>query len=103
MVSDIFQATSSILLAAFAARRRVGLVLGIISTATAPAAAPIPAVTAHPFTVIAGIGAAAGAVAVLMMPRTNPTRRLAAKAANKVEDVAWKVSDTISSKLDDLG
>ena len=53
MVSDIFQATSSILLAAFAARRRVGLVLGIISTATAPAAAPIPAVTAHPFTVIA--------------------------------------------------
>ena len=46
----------------------------------------------------AGIGAAAGAVAVLMMPRTNPTRRLAAKAANKMEDVAWKVSDTISSK-----
>ena len=49
------------------------------------------------------IGAAAGAVAVLMMPRTNPTRRLAAKAANKMEDVAWKMSDTISSKLDDLG
>ena len=40
--------------------------------------------------ITAGIGAAAGAVAVLMMPRTNPTRRLAAKAANKVEDVAWK-------------
>ena len=55
--------------------------------------------------VTAGIGAAAGAVAVLMMPRTNPTRRLAAKAANKMEDVAWKVSDTISGKLDgmDLG
>ena len=52
--------------------------------------------------VTAGIGAAAGAVAVLMMPRTNPTRRLAAKAANKVEDVAWKVSDTISSKMDSL-
>lgn len=48
----------------------------------------------------AGIGAAAGAVAVLMMPRSNPTRKLAAKAANKVEDVAWKVSDTLSSKLD---
>ena len=46
--------------------------------------------------------AAAGAVAVLMMPRTNPTRRLAAKAANKVEDVAWKVSDTISSKMDNI-
>ena len=50
--------------------------------------------------VTAGIGAAAGAVAVLMMPRSNPTRKLAAKAANKVEDVAWKVSDTLSSKLD---
>ena len=50
--------------------------------------------------VTAGIGAAAGAVAVLMMPRSNPTRKLAAKAANKMEDVAWKVSDTLSSKLD---
>lgn len=48
----------------------------------------------------AGIGAAAGAVAVLMMPRSNPTRKLAAKAANKMEDVAWKVSDTLNSKLD---
>ena len=52
--------------------------------------------------ITAGIGAAAGAVAVLMMPRTNPTRRLAAKAANKMEDVAWKVSDTISQKMDTL-
>ena len=50
--------------------------------------------------VTAGIGAPAGAVAVLMMPRSNPTRKLAAKAANKVEDVAWKVSDTLNSKLD---
>ena len=50
--------------------------------------------------VTAGIGAAAGAVAVLMMPRSNPTRKLAAKAANKMEDVAWKVSDTLNSKLD---
>ena len=50
----------------------------------------------------AGIGAAAGAVAVLMMPRTNPTRRLAAKAANRLEDVAWKVSDTINEKLDGM-
>lgn len=50
----------------------------------------------------AGIAAAAGAVAVLMMPRTNPTRRLAAKAANRMEDVAWKVSDTINEKLDGM-
>lgn len=47
-----------------------------------------------------GIGAAAGAVAILMMPRTNPTRRLAAKAANKVEDMAWKVSDKLSQEFD---
>ena len=52
--------------------------------------------------ITAGIGASAGAVAVLMMPRNNPTRRLAAKAANKMEDVAWKVSDSISGKLEDL-
>ena len=47
-----------------------------------------------------GIGAAAGAVAVLMMPRSNPTRRLAAKAANKVEDVAWKFSDKLNQEFD---
>ena len=56
----------------------------------------------HMKTMIAtmGLGAAAGAVAVLMMPRTNPTRRLAAKAANKVEDVAWKVSDKLTQQLE---
>ena len=43
-----------------------------------------------------GLGAAAGAVAVLMMPRTNPTRQLAAKAANKMEDVAWKIEDRMN-------
>ncbi len=47
-----------------------------------------------------GIGAAAGAVAVLMMPRNNPARKLAAQAATKVEDAAWKVSDKISNALD---
>ncbi len=47
-----------------------------------------------------GIGAAAGAVAVLMMPRDNPTRRLATQAANKVEDTAWKVSEKLMQKFD---
>lgn len=47
-----------------------------------------------------GIGAAAGAVAIMMMPKNNPTRRLAAQAANKVEDVAWKVSDKLTQKFD---
>lgn len=43
-----------------------------------------------------GIGAAAGAVAVLMMPRDNPTRRLAAKAADKVEDAACKLRQELA-------
>jgi len=47
-----------------------------------------------------GLGAAAGAVAIMMMPRNNPTRRLAAKAANKVEEAAWKVSDKLTSEFD---
>ncbi len=49
----------------------------------------------------AGLGAAAGMVAVLMMPRSNPTRKLAAKAADKMEDIAWKMSDTLSDKFQD--
>lgn len=48
----------------------------------------------------AGLGAAAGAVAILMMPRNNPTRKLAAQAASKVEDLAWKVSDKFSQEMD---
>lgn len=47
--------------------------------------------------ITAGLGAAAGAVAVLMMPKTNPTRRLAAKAANKMEDVVWKMEDKMNN------
>lgn len=47
-----------------------------------------------------GVGAAAGAVAILAMPRTNPTRRLAARAADKVEDIAWRVTDKINHEYD---
>lgn len=47
-----------------------------------------------------GLGAAAGAVAILAMPRNNPTRRLAARAANKVEDAAWKISDKLTNEFD---
>ena len=50
----------------------------------------------------AGLGAAAGMVAVLMMPRNNPTRKLAAKSADKMEDVAWIISDTLSDKFEDM-
>ena len=56
--------------------------------------------SAKAWAISAGLGAAAGMVAVLMMPKTNTTRKLASKAANKVEDIAWKVSDTISEKMD---
>lgn len=47
-----------------------------------------------------GVGAAAGAVAILAMPKNNPTRRLAARAADKVEDVAWKVSNKMTDEFD---
>ena len=50
--------------------------------------------------ITAGLGAAAGAVAVLMMPKSNPTRRLAAKAANKMEDVAWNISERMNRGID---
>ncbi len=46
--------------------------------------------------ITAGLGAAAGAVAVMMMPRQNPVRKVAAKAANKVEDIAWKMEDKMN-------
>ena len=48
--------------------------------------------------ITAGISAAAGAVAILKMPHNNPTRKLASKAANKMEDVAWK----LENKMNDL-
>lgn len=47
-----------------------------------------------------GLGAAVGAVAILMMPKTNPTRALAHKAAVKVEDAAMKVGEKITQKMD---
>ena len=47
-----------------------------------------------------GVGAAVGAVAILTMPKSNPTRRLAAKAADKMEDVTWKLSNKLVDELD---
>jgi gas vesicle protein len=43
-----------------------------------------------------GIGAVVGSVAILMMPRDNPTRKLAAKTAQKVENAASQISNRIS-------
>lgn len=47
-----------------------------------------------------GLGAAAGAVAILMMPRSNPTRQLAAKAADKVEQAAAKATHKLNNTMD---
>ena len=49
-----------------------------------------------------GLGAAAGAVAILMMPKNNPTRKLASKAALKVEDAAIKVGNKLSNEIDQM-
>lgn len=49
-----------------------------------------------------GVGAAVGAVAVMMMPRNNPVRKLAGKAAATVEDAAMKVGDKITDAMEDM-
>ena len=56
--------------------------------------------TLKSWAVTMGLGAAAGAVAIMMMPKTNPTRRLAAKTAEKVEDTAVRFTDKLANKLD---
>lgn len=47
-----------------------------------------------------GVGAAAGAVAVMMLPRQNPARKLANKAALTVEDAVCQVSNKITKDMD---
>lgn len=49
-----------------------------------------------------GLGAAVGAVAIMMVPRTSPVRKLANKAACKAEDVVWKVSDKLNQGVDKM-
>ena len=43
-----------------------------------------------------GVGAAAGAVAIMMLPKQNPVRKLAAVTAQKAEDAAWKAAEKLS-------
>ena len=47
-----------------------------------------------------GISAAAGAVAVMMLPKQSAARRLANKAAIAVENAASNVSDKLMNKMD---
>ena len=49
-----------------------------------------------------GLGAAAGAVAILAMPKNNPTRKLASKAAEKVEDAAVHLGNKLSNEIDHM-
>lgn len=48
-----------------------------------------------------GMGAAAGAVAVMMMPRQNPARKLACQAANKVENAVCQMTSKLNDELSD--
>ena len=52
------------------------------------------------FALSMGLGAAVGAVAVMMLPRQNPARKFISQTAQKVEDAAVKVTDKISDELD---
>ena len=47
-----------------------------------------------------GLGAAAGAVAIMMFPRQSAPRRLATKAAGAVEDAAQQVACKMTHKMD---
>ena len=46
-----------------------------------------------------GLGIAAGAVAVMMLPQNCTVRRAVNKAAHKVENAAEKVAEKISDEL----
>lgn len=46
------------------------------------------------------LGAAVGAIAILMVPGTNPARKLAMQAASKVEDAACKVGNKITQAME---
>jgi len=46
-----------------------------------------------------GAGMAAGAVAIMMMPYNNPTRKFAAQTARKVENAATEMAGKITSQM----
>jgi len=45
-----------------------------------------------------GVGAAVGAVAVMMLPKQSPARKLVNKAAVKVDDAMQDLSEKINEK-----
>lgn len=49
------------------------------------------------WTLTLGFGAAIGAVAILMMSRDNPTRKLAAQAACKVQEATSRIENKLNA------
>lgn len=49
-----------------------------------------------------GLGAAAGAVAIMMAPHQCTARKLAYKAASKVEDAASQMVERVHQKIDHM-
>ncbi len=47
-----------------------------------------------------GIGAAAGAVAAMMLPRQSTARKLVNKAADTVEDAVHQIAGKMSRQMD---
>ena len=47
-----------------------------------------------------GLGAAVGAIAVMMLPRQSSARKLVNKAANATQDAVQRVSNKISEAVD---
>ena len=47
-----------------------------------------------------GLGAAAGAVAVMLLPKQSSARKLVNRAAYAVEDAAQQVADKLVQKMD---
>lgn len=45
------------------------------------------------------VGIFAGAIAVLMLPRENPAKKFARKAADAVEDTVDRVSELVEDKM----
>lgn len=46
-----------------------------------------------------GAGMAAGAVAVMMMPKNSAPRKMATQAAEKVEDAVYNVVDKMTAEM----
>lgn len=47
-----------------------------------------------------GLGAAVGAIAVMMLPRQSSARKLVSKAANATQDAVQRMSNKISDAVD---